>query len=55
MEKKKYNNKKAFEKVKRKILIDKGGLKMTDMKTLQEALYLAWIPKLVNKQEEQNS
>ena len=48
----------ASEKVKRKILtqdIDKGGLKMIDMKTLQEALYLTWIPKLVNKQEEQNS
>ena len=56
--KKKYNNKKAFEKVKRKILtqdIDKGGLKIIDMKTLQEALYLTWIPKLVNKQEAQNS
>ena len=56
--KNKYNNKKTSEKVKCKILtqdIDKGGLKMTDMKTLQEALYLAWIPKLVNKQEEQNS
>ena len=56
--KKKYNNKKAFEKVKRKILmqdIDKGGLKMIDMLSLQEALHLTWIPKLVNKQEAQNS
>ena len=56
--KKKYNTKKAFEKVKHKILtqdIDKGGLKMIGMKTLQEALYLTWIPKLINKQEEQNS
>ena len=55
--KKKYNTKKAFEKVKHKILtqdIDKGGLKTIGMKTLQEALYLTWIPKLVNKLEEQN-
>ena len=54
--KKKYN-KKAFEMVKHKILtqdIDKGGLKMIDMKTLQEALYLTWIPKLVNRQEKHN-
>ena len=49
--------KKASEKVKRKILTQdiKRGLKMIDMKTLQEALYLTWIPKLVNKREEQNS
>ena len=56
--KKKYNNKKAFEKIKRKILtqdFDKGGLKMLDMKTLQEALYLTWVPKLVNRQEKQNT
>ena len=28
---------------------------MIDMLSLQEALYLTWIPKLVNKQEAQNS
>ena len=28
---------------------------MTDMLSLQEALHLTWIPKLVNKQEAQNS
>ena len=51
-----YNIIKAFEKVKRKILtqdIDKGGLKMIDMKTLKEDLYLTWIPKLVNKEKEE--
>ena len=52
MEKKKNSNKKAFEKIKRKVLMldyDKGGLKMTDMKILQSALYLSWIPKLMTK------
>ena len=50
--KKKYSNKKAFEKVKRKIMtkdFDKGGLKMIDMKTLQLCLLLSWIPKIVNE------
>ncbi|WP_293688688.1 reverse transcriptase domain-containing protein, partial [Thiolapillus sp.] len=50
--KKKNSNKKAFEKVKRKVLMqdyDKGGLKMIDMKILQSALYLSWIPKLITK------
>ena len=48
----KNSNKKAFEKVKRKVLMqdyDKGGLKMIDMKILQRALYLSWIPKLITK------
>ena len=26
---------------------DKGGLKMVDMKTLQNALYFSWVPKLM--------
>ena len=45
--KKKNSNKKAFEKVKPKVLMqdyDKGELKMTGMKILQSALYLSWIP-----------
>lgn len=49
--KKKYSNKKAFEKVKRKILtqgFEQGGLKMIDMKTLQDALYLTWLPRLLS-------
>ena len=53
-----WKKKKVSEKVKRKFLtqdIDKGGFKMIDMKTLKEDLYLTWIPKLVNEQEEQNS
>ena len=28
---------------------------MTDTKTLQEALYLTWMPRLVNKQKEKNN
>ena len=50
--KRKYNNKKAFEKVKRRVIaqgVEKGGLGMIDMKLLQEALYLGWVPKLINK------
>ena len=49
---KKNSNKKVFEKVKRKVLMqdyDKGRLKMIDMKILQSALYLSWIPKLITK------
>ena len=41
--KKKYNNKKAFEKGKQKVLaqeIKKGGFGMIDIKLLQEALTL---------------
>ena len=52
MEKRKLVTKEAFEKVKRKVLVqdyDKGGLKMIDMKILQSALYLSWIPKLITK------
>lgn len=47
--KKKTNNRKAFEKVKRKVLAlktEKGGLNMIDMVTLQTALQLKWISKL---------
>ena len=50
--KEKNSNKKAFEKVKRKVLMqdyDKDGLKMIDMKILQSALYLSLIPKLITK------
>ena len=50
--KKKYTNKKAFEKVKRNIItqdFDKGGLKMIDMQTLQKSLYISWIPKLLSE------
>ena len=53
--KKKTSNRKAFEKVKRKVLVlntEKGGLKMIDMITLQKALQLRWISKLATKKEE---
>ena len=50
--KKKFSNKRAFEKVKRKVMtqeFERGGLKMIDMHTLQQSLYLAWIPKLLEE------
>ena len=53
--KKKTSNRKAFEKVKRKVLVlntEKGGLKMIDRITLQKALQLRWISKLAAKKEE---
>ena len=52
--KKKFSNKRAFEKVKRKILTQdfgRGGLKMIDMNTLQQSLYLAWIPKILKEND----
>ena len=50
--KKKYNNKKAIEKVKRRVIaqdIETGRLGMIDMELLQDALCLGWVPKLINK------
>ena len=47
--KKKYNNKKAFEKVKRKVLEanhDEGGIKMINLIEFQEHLNLQWVGKL---------
>ena len=45
----KFSNKKAFEKVKRKVMegsIDEGGLKMINIFNIQTAFYLQWIGKL---------
>ena len=53
--KRKNSNKKAFEKVKRKVMcqeLEEGGLKMIDAKTLQSALYLGWIPKLLSTKQD---
>ncbi len=55
MWKKKYNNQKADDKEKRKILMqnsDKGGLKMVDMKILQNALYLNWVSTLMGSKSD---
>ena len=55
MWKKKYNNKKAVDKSKCKIVmqdIDKGGLKMVDMKILQNALYLNWVSTLMGSRSD---
>jgi len=40
--KKKHNNKKAFQKMKRKVLMQD----MVDTKALQNAFYLSWVAKL---------
>ena len=47
--KKKDNNKKAFEKVKRNVLCsdyDQGGLKMIDVKQMQTSFLLQWVIRL---------
>ena len=47
--KKKFNNKKAFEKVKRKVIessIEEGGLGMFNMVHLQKCMYVQWVSKL---------
>ena len=51
----KYTNKKAFEKVKRKIMegnIDEGGLKMINIFDIQKSFYLQWMGKLSIATEE---
>jgi len=55
MWKKKYNNQKADDKEKRKILMqnsDEEGLKMVDMKILQNALYLNWVSTLMGSKSD---
>ena len=54
---KKYSNKKAFEKVKRKIMeadYNEGGLNMINMFDLQKYFYLQWAGKLAGSTHEQN-
>ena len=54
---KKHSNRRAFEKVKRKVVeaeYDKGGLKMTNMLALQKHFNLQWIGKLYDAGEEEN-
>ena len=49
-----YSNRKAFEKIKRKILqqdYDSGGIRMIDMKSMQSYFYLQWAGKIVNSNE----
>ena len=50
-----FSNRKAFEKVKRKVLqqdYGEGGIKMVDMKKMQSYFYLQWAGKLVSKKNE---
>ena len=47
----KYSNKKAFEKVKRKVMegnTEEGGLKMINIFSIQTAFYLQWMGRLSN-------
>lgn len=49
-----FHNKKAFEKIKRKVLqsaYSKGGLEMVDMLDLQKIYYLQWAGKLVSSED----
>ena len=51
--KKKNNNKKAFEKVKRTVLcsdLEEGGLKMIDLKDMQTSFLLQWVSRLTSKE-----
>lgn len=55
--KKKMTNTRAFEKVKRKIMFNSpehGGLKMCNLRVLQDAFYLNWVEKLLNTNKEQD-
>ena len=54
---KRYSNRKAFEKVKRKIMesdIDQGGLNMINMISFQEYFHLQWAGKLFEATDKQN-
>ena len=53
--KKRFNNKKAFEKIKRKVIqsdYSNGGLNMVDMIKLQTCYYLQWAGKYVTSEAE---
>ena len=50
--KKRYNNKRAFEKVKRKVMfndLDSGGLKMVNLLIFQDAILLRWAEALLSE------
>lgn len=52
--KKRFNNKRAFEKVKRKTLCttyEEGGLKMIDIFNVQESIFLTWVEKLLSRED----
>ena len=54
---KKYSNRRAFEKVKRKVMennLESGGLNMINMIEFQKHLHLQWIGKLANARKEEN-
>ena len=50
----KYSNKKAFEKIKRKVMqndYEEGGLRMVDMFIIQKSYYLQWAGKVFSSDE----
>jgi len=51
--KKKFNNRRAFEKVKRKVMFNDqefGGLKMVDIHALQDSILLNWAESLISSE-----
>ena len=53
--KKRYNNKRAFEKIKRKVMYnptEEGGLKILNIEAIQSAAYLHWAEKLLTGVEQ---
>ena len=53
--KKRYNNKRAFEKIKRKVIYnptEKGGLKILNIEAIQSAAHLHWAEKLLTGVEQ---
>ena len=51
----KFSNRKAFEKIKRKIMeasVDKGGVNMVNIFKWQESFYLQWAGRLVRADSE---
>ena len=53
--KKNFDNKRAYEKVKRNVLCnsyDEGGLRMVDIHRLQDSMLLAWAAQLLNSETE---
>ena len=54
--KKKFNNKKAFEKVKRNVLYneyEKGGLRMVNIRRFQDSVLISWAEKLLSNEKQQ--
>jgi len=55
---KKFNNKRAYEKIKRKVLFNgykDGGLRMVDVRRFQDSVLLDWAEKLISGKYEASS